>query len=210
MPGLSGHAVAPTFAAVPFVTQIRAVMKKNVIFFLFLGIGSQMMAQSNLNLGLGYSSQGVTNPGIVVEIEMERMKSADFSLPLKANLGFTTTPDYNSIWLDVHTGFRKYASNGLFWEQYFGIGLMSNHYTVDGIFYFDEFGSGIRFNEGPNIGFMPSVTGGIGYVLQQGKAAEMQIWCRPRVYWNFGVRGLNLPYGGIQIGISHTFKIFEK
>ena len=70
----------------------------------------------------------------------------------------------------------------------------------------DEFQSVVRYRDGANLGFTPSVTLGAGYNLTRNQETQNLIWIRPKIYWNFGVRGLNLPYAALQIGFTHTFK----
>ena len=53
---------------------------------------------------------------------------------------------------------------------------------------------------------MPSVTAGAGYNFSKNDDGADLIWVRPKIYWDLGFRGLNLPYWALQIGFTHTFK----
>lgn len=166
----------------------------------------QGFSQTHLNLGAAYMGDKITHPGALIEFELERFFSDDFSVPIRADLGFFSTPDYNSISIDVHTGGRQYLPSGLFFEQSVGLGLMGNVYQVESIFYMDKYDNAVRYAPGINWGFMPSVTLGVGYNLSHKKDTQNLIWIRPKVYWNFGVRGLNMPYAALQLGFTHNLK----
>lgn len=183
-------------------------MNSKVIIFLALVFSFPNFgkAQTKLNVGGGYFGDAISHPGVVLEFEIEKFHGESFSLPLKADLGYFTSPDYQVLFLDIHKGFRKYFQSGLFVEQSIGIGMMSTFYDVESIFYKDKYANTIRYYDGANISFMPSVSAGIGYNLTKEKNTQNLIWFRPKVYWNLGFRGLHLPYAGFQIGFSHNFK----
>lgn len=177
-----------------------------IVLGLVFIISTRLLAQSNLNLGIAYYGENVTSPGIMVEFEYEKFYSKDLSLPLRADVAFFSTPEFNALTLDIHKGFRKYFDSGLYLEQSIGIGLISSFYTIESIWYIDNFGSVVRYRDGANLGFMPSVSIGIGYNLTPNNEKQNLIWVRPKIYWNFGVRGLNLPYAALQVGYTYNFK----
>lgn len=177
-----------------------------LIMMITAGIGSLSRGQSTLNAGLGYLMPNNGKFGMVVEFEYEKYFSESFSLPLRADLGYYNTPDYYTLFLEVHKGFRQYFKSGFFAEQSLGIGVLSNFYTIESIWYYDEFGNVTRYNDGLNLGIMPSVTIGGGYNLMHGKGTQNLLWIRPKVFWNLGFRSLNTPYFALQVGYSHTFK----
>jgi len=170
-----------------------------IVWTFFPGI-----SQTNLNLGIAYSGEGPGNAGIVGTYEIEKFQAESFSLPLRVDLGYFSTADYQVVSLELLKGFRKYFPSGLFVEQSIGIGLMSTYYDVDNIFYYDEYANTIRYNEGANLGFMPSIDLGIGYKLNKDRKSQNMIWVRPKLFWNLGFRGLPFPYSTVQIGFSHT------
>ena len=171
-----------------------------------MGLAVQLQAQSRLNLGGGYYGENITSPGIVLEFEYEKFFTEDLSLPLRADLVFFTTPEYNALVVDIHKGFRKYFKSGISIEQSVGIGLISSFYTLESIWFVDKYGNSVLYSEGANLGVMPSVTIGVGYNLTPGKSKTNTIWLRPKVYWNLGVRGFNLPYAAIQVGYTYNLK----
>lgn len=160
------------------------------------------LSQKQLNIGAGIT----LSPGVVVEFEKEKQFTENFSLPLRANLGFFMRDDYNALTVDIHKGFRQYFNSGLFTEQWLGIGGIASFYKVEGIWYYDDFGNVIAFREGANWGIMPSVTLGAGYNLSNDKETKKMIWVRPKIYWNLGFRSFNLPYASLQVGYTFTIK----
>lgn len=178
---------------------------------LFLGIFTltfivNSYAQANLNLGMGYTGDMSASNGLVLEFELEKYFTTDLSLPLRADLGFFKSTDYNSLFIEIHKGFRKYFNSGFFCEQSIGMGVISNFYTLESIWYSDKYASVVRYSDGANWGFTPSVTLGGGYNITHKKGLQNIVWVRPKMYWNFGVRGINLPYSAIQFGFTHTLK----
>ena len=181
---------------------------KQIIFILITaaGISATSKAQSSMSAGFGYLWPHNGTFGAVVEFEYEKYHSESFSLPLRTDLGCFLTPDYHTLFLEIHKGFRKYFRSGFFVEQSLGIGILSNFYTVESIWYYDDFGNTTRYNDGLNLGFTPSVTLGAGYNLTRDKGPDNLVWIRPKAFWNLGFRDFNLPYFALQIGYSHTFK----
>lgn len=173
---------------------------------IFLLLFSQTFAQTDINVGVGYYGENLTSPGVVLEFEFEKFHSEYLSLPTRADLGFFIAPDYNAYTLDFHQGFRQYFKSGLFVEQFIGLGFIATTYNLESIWYIDDYGNPIRYKDGLNIGFMPSVTVGVGYNLSENGGNKNLIWIRPKVYWNFLIRGLNTPYWALQVGYTHTLK----
>lgn len=182
-------------------------MKKILIILaIAIGIQSQLAAQTRLNAGIGYYGENAIHPGLVLEFELEKTHSALFSLPLRGNLGYHSNPDYHAFSIDIHKGFRKYFDSGLFLEQSLGVGVIAKSYKVDTHWYYDQFLSPVMHGGGLVWGFMPSVTLGAGYNLAKEKEGARLLWIRPKIYWDLGSRGLELPYFAMQIGYTHTFK----
>jgi hypothetical protein len=127
------------------------------------------------------------------------------SSPLRADLIYAHDPDYEAVSLDIHKGFRKYFGNGLYFEQSIGAGLITTFYKTE-MFYYDEYSNGIAHGGQPHFGFMPSATIGIGYNVTHNSAKSNLIWVRPKVYWNLGLRGLNMPFYALQVGYTYNFK----
>jgi hypothetical protein len=182
-------------------------MKKILVILIILtGIHIQTNAQTRINAGIGYYGESITNPGFVLEFESEKMLRDDFSLPLRGDLGYHSNPDFNAITIDIHKGFRKYFGSGLFLEQSVGIGFITKSFKEANYWYSDKHANSIPHGNKAILGFMPSVTAGIGYNFPKNKDGADLIWIRPKVYWDLGFRGFHLPYWALQIGYTHTFK----
>ena len=172
------------------------------ILWVFLGNAS---SQSRFNGGIGYYGEHLSHPGVVLEFELEPFIAEGFSLPLRADAGFHSNPDYRAFTFDVHKGFRKYFRSGLFLEQSIGVGVINKSYLTN-YWYVDEYSQVAAHGNRAVWGFMPSVTFGTGYDLSKEKEGSELIWIRPKLYWDLGFRDLYLPYWALQIGFTHTFK----
>jgi hypothetical protein len=189
-------------------------MKKYLVICLaFLGLLVQGQAQSmqsksessKLRIGAGYFGENLMHPGFILEFEYDRAYSPVFSLPLRANLGFHSNPEYHTFFLDIHKGYRKSFRSGLFLEQSVGAGLILKSYRTE-MWYLDKYYNSIPHGNKPVMGFMPSVSFGAGYDLSREKDGSGLIWLRPKVYWDLGFRMLHQPYFALQLGYTHTFK----
>ena len=189
-------------------------MNKVLIFSLVcLGLWTRATAQSDpsgdisprMKIGAGYFGQNITRPGLIFEVEYEQLYTPLFSLPARANLGYHYHPDYNTLFLDIHKGFRKYFQSGLFVEQGLSAGLILKSYQTDR-YYLDEYFISVSHGNRPVGGFMPGISVGTGYDLSREKNGSSLLWIRPKIYWDLGFRNLHLPYFGLQLGYSHTFK----
>jgi hypothetical protein len=182
-------------------------MKKVFLILVAIaGIQIQVAAQSRFNGGLGYFGENLSHPGFVLEFEYEKMHTKDFSLPLRGDLGYHSSPDYHAFTIDIHKGFRKYFSSGLVVEQSAGMGIITKKYKGN-YWYNDQYFNSVPHGNTTVWGFMPSVTAGLGYNFSKNKEGTDLLWIRPKVYWDLGFRGLHLPYFALQVGFTHTFKI---
>lgn len=172
---------------------------------IFSGISAYIQAQTHLKGGFGYFGENGIHPGVVLEFEYEKMQSEDFSLPLRADLGFYTKKDYHTVFIEIQKGFRKYFNSGLFMEQSVGVGLIAKNYKTN-YWYIDDYASVVPHGNKPVLGFMPSVTFGIGYDISREQEGTRLLWLRPKVFWDLGFRNFYLPYSAIQLGYTHTFK----
>lgn len=173
---------------------------------LLTGIISGAKAQSLLNAGIGYLGEGITSPGVVLEIELEKRFTGDFSLPWRGDAGYYNHADYHAFTIDLHKGFRKYWKSGLFIEQSLGAGIIAKSFKTEEYWYIDDYANSIPHGNHAIWGFMPSVTLGAGYNFSRDDQKVNLLWIRPKVFWDLGFRGLNLPYFALQAGYTHTFK----
>ncbi|WP_296705495.1 hypothetical protein [Algoriphagus sp.] len=180
-------------------------MKRTITLICCLLYSFFAVGQTRINAGIGYFGENISNPGIVLEFEYEKMHAEDFSIPIRADFGLHSNPGFNALTFDVHTGFRKYFESGFMLEQAIGLGLIGKKFKND-IWFFDDYSYGISHGNKTVIGFMPSITMGAGYNLSKEKKGVDLIWIRPKIFWDLGFRPLNLPYWALQMGLTHTFK----
>ena len=187
--------------------QYNGNMKKQILLIAIVAIlSTPSLGQYKLSGGGGYYGHDFSSPGFLLEFEYEKFYKDDFSAPLRADLSFFSDPDYNALVLDVHKGFRKHFSNGLFVEQSVGMGLITTFYKDDDIVYYDKYTNAVFHYHKAHFGLSPSVTLGIGYDLTHDSNKSNLLWIRPKVYWNLGLRPLNLPFYALQVGYTHNFK----
>ena len=185
-------------------------MKKiQFIFLLLTGLAASGFAQNRLNLGAGYFGQNITSPGATLQLEFEQSIHEGLSLPLRMEAGFYNYHnDYNVLTIDLNRGFRKYLSNGLFVEQTFGAGVMLSYYR-DHLWHEDEHRKVTYFSKAPVIDFMPSATLGGGFNFSSKASASNILWVRTKISWQLFSRELSMPFFGLMVGFTHTFKTFK-
>ena len=180
-----------------------------ILFSFILGISlcsTHINAQSHLNGGIGFIGGSNGQPGLVLEIEHEKMHSDEFSLPLRLDIGMISHQDYNSLVFDLHKGFRKYFKSGFFAEQALGIGMLSMSNKTGYDWYRDDYGHVLRYGDRAVWGLIPSVTLGAGYNLTSKKGTQNMVWIRPKIYWNLAFASLDTPYAQVQFGFTKNFK----
>lgn len=182
-------------------------MKKQLIILTtFVLLSNPMLAQYKLSAGGGYYGYNASAPGFLLEFEYEKFYKDDFSSPLRADISFILDPDFNAVAFDIHKGFRKYFSNGFILEQSVGAGIITSFYSTEYLWFYDDYGNVVFHYDKPHIGFMPSATLGVAYNMTKNSEKNNLIWLRPKVYWNLGFRGFQMPYFALQVGYTHNFK----
>ena len=169
-------------------------MKKcNVLLFLLLQ-SIWLLSQVEWNAGIGLIVDNESSIGVTLDVERNHKLSTSFSLPLKAQLGWSSNEDFRMFSLEVHKGFRRTFLSGIYFEQWLGLGIAGRVYTLDDIWYYDKKGYEIRYKDGLNFDFSPSTSMGLGYEFQMTSGAVSRFWVRPKVFWNFSSRSLNAPF----------------
>ena len=182
-------------------------MKRLILMIVAIsGLTIPSLAQSNLSAGLGFMGGSHGDPGLVLEIEYEKMFTEDFSLPLRLDVSMISHPVYNIISFDLHRGFRKYFNSGFFAEQALGMGVLAMSGKNGVSWYHDDYKHVIRFGERAAWGIMPSATLGLGYKLTSKNGTNNLIWIRPKIYWNLAFATLDTPGAQVQVGFTKNFK----
>ncbi len=184
-------------------------MMKNVSWLCTFGLllllsATNLTAQKALNLGLGYFGETATHPGLVAHLELEKPQSKKVSTIFRGDIGaYVHARNHTGVFMDVHTGLRRYHASGIFTEQYLGLGTLLSFYNGDGVFQRDENGNIRRASAFANLDIMPSVTLGVGYNLSKNSDSANLIYFRPKVFWQLPFNNLALPHLALQVGFIH-------
>lgn len=180
------------------------------IIFIVLMLRNIYGQVKNLSLAAGYFGEVITYPGLVAEIEKEKIFLNKLSSFTRIDLGFYTHPrSHNAVFLDFNRGFRRYAGNGLFFEQSIGVGTLTSFYNEE-VWHIDDKGNAIKVSRFGNFSFMPSVTLGIGYSFRNSMERQKLIWLRPKIFWQIPYNNSALPHLALQVGYTFTLKTNEK
>jgi hypothetical protein len=158
-------------------TISNTTMKKSILTLMAIALlSTSTMAQYKLNLAAGFQGFGFEPTGYLLEFEYEKYYRDDFSAPLRADLIYAHSKDYEAVSLDIHKGFRKYFSNGLILEQAVGAGIITSFYNSDYIWSYDKYTNVVFHYNKPAIGFTRSVTLGVAYDLTKNAEKSNLIW----------------------------------
>lgn len=181
-----------------------------ILFILIILPGISASGQyKSLNLSGGYFGEMITYPGIVAGLEREHAFTTNISLLTHIDIGFYNHFRNNAgIFLDISRGSRRYLKNGLFFEQFLGIGTLANYYNED-VWHVDDNGNAVRVSRFGNFNFMPSATLGAGYKFHSPRKKQQLIWLRPKIFWQLPFNNLALPHFALQAGYTLTIKTNE-
>jgi hypothetical protein len=175
-----------------------------LLIFTFRGAGQ------GIKIGGGYFGETISHPGIVGEIESERLFTDQIGLSTRFDLGFYHHPGNSDVlFADISYGFRRYFKSGLFMEQSFGIGTMASYYNED-VWHIDPNGNAVKVSRFGNFDLMPSVSAGMGYVLNRHTSNLKLFWLRPKIFWQLPFNNKALPHIAIQAGFTFTLNRNEK
>lgn len=182
-------------------------MKKSfVIFFIVFALKFNVYAQTNKNIGVGYFGHTVTHPGVVLEMEWEKMYSDKISIPLRLDLGFYVHPrNHVGLFVDVNYGLRQYFKSGIFLEESIGVGILQSFLHSDDTYQVDDSGNVSEASTANPPDFMPSITFGIGYNLTKNTDQHNLIWLRPKLAWQVPHKTSSTYHPALQIGYTHKF-----
>jgi hypothetical protein len=185
-------------------------LKRTSLSFLFFLVLAFSGAGQGIKFAGGYFGEMISHPGIVGEIERERLFTEQIGLSTRLDLGFYHHTGNNDVFFaDISYGFRRYFKNGLFLEQYLGIGTMALYYNED-VWHIDSNGNATQVSKFGNFNLMPSISSGLGYVLGRHSANPKFVWVRPKIFWQMPFNNMALPHVALQTGITFTLKPHEK
>lgn len=183
--------------------------KASLLFLLLIVLTFNGKGQ-RISLGGGFFGETVTHPGFIGDIESERRFSDKIALSLRLDLGFYHHPGNNDVFFaDISHGFRRYYLNGLFLEQYVGVGTMAVYYNEE-VWHIDANGNAVQVSGFGNFYLMPSVSSGLGYVLSRHSEHPRLIWLRPKIFWQIPFNNKALPHFALQAGCTFPIAPHEK
>lgn len=183
-------------------------MKKYILIISVLALtGTLTKAQKVINVGAGYFGHTLTNPGLVLEAELEHMFTERTSLPLYANMGTYVHPrNHYGIYLEAGAGFRRYLRSGLFFEERFGVGILQTFVHSDAVYRVDDSGQVSEASRLNQPDFMPSVSLGLGYRLGSKQGGQNLIWLRPKLFFQMPHKTAINYHLAMQLGFTHSLK----
>lgn len=176
-----------------------------LITFLFT-LSLQAQDDLNYNVGSAYYGDGLSNPGLMLELEREKFQSSNFSFLYRADLGYFYAGDYQAAFLELQHGYRYHFSSGLYFDQTLGLGILDTWFDTDAPFLYHDFVGYTNVNPNGNLTLAPSVSVGLGYSFNSVNKSARSIWIRPKAYWNQGFSRLHHPFFVVQLGFSITLK----
>lgn len=175
-----------------------------LLIFTFSGAGQ------GIKFAGGYFGETISHPGFVVEIESERLFTEQIGLSTRFDLGFYHHPgNSDAFFTDISYGFRRYFKYGLFMEQNIGIGTMVLYYNED-VWHIDSNGNAVKVSRFGNFNLMPSLSAGLGYILDRHSPNPKLFWLRPKIFWQLPFNNKALPHIAIQAGFTFTLNRNEK
>ncbi|MGB3777401.1 MAG: hypothetical protein WA960_03520 [Tunicatimonas sp.] len=184
-------------------------MRKLILSLLFLSslraFGQEEII-SPINITLGYYGETITHPGLMVGVEYAPVTSGKYQMLLALNVGgYVHKRNNTSFFIRGQWGQRVTFGNGLFVEQFLGLGYL-HQFSHGGELY--EVLPGGAVVETPDRGqpkFMPSVTLGTGYDFSKKGIANVSIYLRPELFWKAPFNGYYLTHPALSTGIISKF-----
>jgi len=179
-------------------------MKQISLFILLLGLGcvTSMAQQRIYQLKAGYRLEGVTNHGAFLGVQMQKETEHPVSFPLGLQISAFSRDSYKVIALEAREGWERKFPGGFTVGQYLGIGAGAHSFSPGSIWYYDNFGNVVGYRDKWYVGAMASLGAQLKYRITENVGLQVN----PVVYWDFLVRGLNLPYGAVQFGLTYQIK----
>jgi len=184
-------------------------MKNIILILLFLStleaVG-QEQAGSKINISIGYYGETITHPGLIAGIEYTPVVLGKYQMILALNAGgYVHKRNNTSFFVRGQWGQRITFNNGLFIEQFLGLGYL-HQFTHGGELY--EVLPNGSIVETPDRGrpnIMPSVTLGLGYDFSKKGIANLSIFLRPELFWKAPFNGYYLTHPALSTGIISKF-----
>ncbi len=181
-------------------------MNKILWSLLIIGFPSLLLGQEiktdKLNFSVGYFGETLTHPGVSVGIEYYPNPPAKFQSILAANLGgYVHVRNNTSLFIRGQWGQRVTFSNGIFIEEFLGLGYL-HHFTHGGLQY--EILPNGAVTTVSNWGkpmIMPVVSAGTGIDFSQKTDCKIKIFLRPELFWKAPFNGYYLTHFALNVGV---------
>lgn len=181
-------------------------MKKILFFCSFLTAVFTCLAQDEsapkIGMVLGYYGETVTHPGINIGVEYYPHQSEKYQMILSVNGGaYVHARNNKAFFIRGQWGQRVCFDNGIFIDQFLGIGYM-HQFTHGGELY--EVLPNGAVVETPDSGqpfFMPSVSFGAGYDFSKNGDSRLSVYLRPELFWKAPFNGYYLTNIAINTGV---------
>lgn len=184
----------------------RLIVLLFILYFPHSGIGREA-GKRNVNIQTGYYGEMVTHPGMTLGMEYSISASPNHQMILSTNMGGYVHPRNNtSLFLREQWGQRVCFRNGVFIEQFIGLGYL-HHFAQGGKIY-EVLPNGAVVKV-PNNGrpmFMPSVGVGAGYDLGKLTGKKIMLYVRPELFWKAPFNGYYLTHLALNAGLIFNIK----
>jgi hypothetical protein len=148
----------------------------------------------------------ITHPGATLGIERYLLQDKRYRIFLGANLGmYTHTRNHTAYFINIQSGQRLTTGSGLFFDQSIGIGYLRSYLNGGDIFEVDAF-RGVYESKNSGRGHvMPSVSLGTGWDFSKKNIANLAVFVRPQVFWQYPFNNYSLVHLALQTGLTFHF-----
>lgn len=179
------------------------------IFFSISLIKAQTAGVPKIKYTIAYFGETVTHLGLNLGFEYYPYQSNTHQIILASNIGgYKHIRNNTSIFIREQWGQRIHFKNGLFIDQFLGLGYL-HQFTHGGSNYIVQPNGAVI--KSPNTGqpkFMPSIAVGTGYSFQNKTHSSTSIFIRPELFWKAPFNGYYLTHFALNAGI--IFQIGKK
>lgn len=181
-------------------------MKNTLLCLLFfvglLQCSAQDSPQSKVGVYTGYFGETLTHAGLNLGIEFYPHQSETYQMVLSLNGGgYVHVRNNKSFFVRGQWGQRAFFKNGLFVDQFLGVGYL-HQFTHGGELYeVLPNGAVVKTPDSGQPFFMPSVSFGAGYDFSKKGDSRLSVYLRPELFWKAPFNGYFLTHIALNTGI---------
>jgi hypothetical protein len=185
-------------------------MHKHVAIIFFLFSSGLAICQTDSvhvqRIGLGYFSEGGLYPGFTLNYEKKLLANNDFQLLLGAKAGtYFHYRNQTGVFVMVQSGQRFRLSKHFYFEHFLGVGYLHSFLNGGDAYYVTASGQIQKAHDLGNPHFMPSVSFGLSYALDQGKQPVI-LFARPMIFWQIPFNQVSLVQYAFEVGALFKWK----